>query len=229
MDGIVSSMNRGSQAVSRGREVVTAMGGQLEEIAALVNNVSVKMAEISGILTQQTAAANDVSKGTGRIADVSAANDDQIEAILTGMDELNTLLSEQIGGFAKLGMDRAIVEIAKNDHILFVKRIVATLVGHENVKADDLPDHHNCRLGKWYDSVDNPLISSSPAFAALLEPHMRVHDFGKDVLRKFHAGDRDGALASVEKLRQSSDEVLGLLDRLARAVAEHDASVAPAA
>ncbi len=222
MDGIVSSMNRGSEAVSQGREVVTAMGGQLEDIAGQVNNVTLKMAEISGILTQQTAAANDVSKGTGRIADASAANDDQIEAILAGMDELNTLLTEQIGGFATLGMDRAIVEIAKNDHILFVKRIVATLVGRENVRADELPDHHTCRLGKWYDSVKNPLISKSPAFAALLEPHKRVHEFGKEVLRKFHAGDRDGALAAIDKLRQSSEEVLGLLDRLAKTVADRE-------
>jgi len=42
------------------------------------------------------------------------------------------------------------------------------------------------------------------------------------VLRKFHGGDHDGALAAIDQLRQSSEEVLGLLDRLAKAVAEHE-------
>ena len=222
MDSIVASMTRGSAAVTQGREVVTAMGGQLEDIAGRVDNVTVKMAEISGILTQQTAAANDVSKGTGRIADVSATNDDAIESILSGMDELNGLLTDQIGGFASIGMDRAIVEIAKNDHLLFVKRICSTLAGREKVREQDLPDYRNCRLGKWYESVDNPLISKSPAFAALLEPHRRVHEVGQEVLRKYHAGDRDAAMAGAVRLHQASEEVLELLDRLAEVLATHE-------
>lgn len=230
MDNIVTSMTRGSAAVSQGREVVTAMGGQLEDIAGRVNNVTVKMAEISGILTQQTAAANDVSKGTGRIADASATNDDAIESILSGMDELNTLLTEQIGSFTSIGMDRAIVEIAKNDHLLFVKRICSTLAGREKVREQDLPDHCHCRLGKWYEGVDNPLVRNSPAFIALLVPHKQVHEIGKEVLRKYHAGDHDAAMVSAIKLHQASEAVVEFLDRLAEALASHEDDVlSPAA
>jgi methyl-accepting chemotaxis protein len=222
MEGIVSSMSRGSEAVAKGREVVTAMGGQLEDIADRVNNVTAKMAEIAGILTQQTAAANDVSKGTGRIADVSATNDDAIESILSGMDDLNGLLSEQIGGFASIGMDRAIVEIAKNDHVLFVKRICSTLAGREKVRSEDLPDYRNCRLGLWYDNVENPIIRNSPAFTALLAPHKRVHEVGQEVLREYHAGNHDAALAGTERLHQASEEVIELLDRLADTLVEKE-------
>ncbi len=216
MEGIVTSMNRGSRAVGEGRDVITSLGGQLEDISARINSVTMKTAEISGILSQQTAAANDVSQGTGRIAQVSAANDTEIETLLGSMDNVNQSLSANIGGFAELGMDRAIVEIGKNDHVMFVKRVVDTIVGRARLTAADLPDHHNCRLGKWYYAVENPVILNAPAFKRLEPPHIRVHDLGKTALDAFHGGDLDAALSHVEALSQVSDEVLGLLDDLAQ-------------
>ncbi len=224
MQGIVVSMRNGTAAVSQGREVITKMGNQLGDISERVNGATVKMAEISGILTQQTAAANDVSRGTGLIASVASENDAEIDAILGGMDRLNTELTEQIGGFADLGLDEAILEITKNDHIMFVKRVVDVVAGRAHVTENQLPDHHLCRLGKWCDGVRNPMILNSPAYAALKQPHKQVHDLGKEVLRKFHAGDVDGALAKVEDLRLASEAVIRLLEELAGQMASAKAA-----
>lgn len=216
MDGIVVSMKDGSTAVNQGREVVTAMGGQLENISSQVNGVTLKMAEISGILSQQTAAANDVSKGTGLIADVSTKNDTEIGTVLDGMDRLNTSLTEQISGFAELGLDQAIVEIAKSDHCQFVKRVIDALLGRIKLTEGQLPDHHLCRLGKWYDSVKNPAILNAPAFGQLKEPHKRVHALGKEILHRHHSGDTDGALLMTSDLRKASQAVIDLLEQLAQ-------------
>lgn len=214
MGEIVTSMSRGSKAVSEGREVVSSMGSQLQDISQRVNDVTVKMADVSGILSQQTAAANDVSQGTGQIAEVSTANDNEIGSVLAGMDALAKELNDQIGSFAELGTAQAIIEITKNDHIMFVKRVVDAVTGRITVAENELPDHHLCRLGKWYDTVDNPVILNAPAFKALLEPHKKVHELGKAVLRQYHAHETDGAMALIEDLRRASDTVVGLLDEL---------------
>ncbi len=220
MGGIVSSMQEGAQAVQEGRSVVDNLGDQLQTIADNINAVTARMGEISNILSQQTEAANDVSEGTTKIAAGTENNNEEVDRILDGMDALNALLAEQIGSFADLGMDRAVIEIARNDHILFKKRIVDTLVGRDNGAAESVPDEHNCRLGKWYDRVENPHLRETDSFQKMVEPHHRVHDLGRRVLEAHKARDENAALDLLERLNDASHEVVKLLEDLSK-VAEN--------
>jgi methyl-accepting chemotaxis protein len=215
MTDIVAAMERGAGAVAHGRESVTAVGGQLEDIARRFHAVTGKMTEIAAILTQQTAAANEVSKGTMAIAAITAKNGEEIVSVFKGLDRTSAVLNSQIGTFADLG-SRAIIEISKNDHVNFKKNVVGALTGISDLTADKLPDHHSCRLGKWYDAVKDEAMRRHPAFTALAEAHKRVHDAGKEALRCNAGGNDPGTLAAVDKLEAASREVLGHLDRLGK-------------
>ena len=215
MTDIVAAMEKGAGAVAHGRESVTAVGGQLEDIARRFHTVTGKMAEIAAILTQQTAAANEVSKGTMAIAGITAKNGEAIVTVFKGLDRASTTLNSQIGSFADLG-SRAIIEISKNDHVGFKKNVVGALTGINDLTADKLPDHHSCRLGKWYDSVKDEAMRRHPAFTALAEAHQRVHEAGKEALRRNAGGDDRGTLDAVERLEKASRDVLDHLDRLGK-------------
>ena len=224
MSGIVDSMGQSVSAIAGGREVVARLGERLEEISGKVGGVTSRMGEISAILTQQTAASNNVSQGANLIADISQRNDVEIFETLTSMDRLSDLINSQIGTFTDLG-HLALIEIAKNDHVTFKKRIADVLIGRNvELKADGLPDHHLCRLGKWYDAVQEPFVRNQPAFSALLEPHKRVHEAGRETLRLFQAGDHLGTMAAVDRLEAVSQEVIACLERLGSAVSAHFAS-----
>lgn len=42
---------------------------------------------------------------------------------------------------------------------------------------NDFVDHHNCRLGKWYEQGDGKQIfSSPPSFRHMEHPHSEVHN-----------------------------------------------------
>ena len=219
MSGIVGTMEKGAGAVAQGREAVIAVGGQLEGIASRFASLSAKMGEIAGILGQQMDAANEVAKGTSDIAAASSRNDRDLVSVFLGFDEASGMLNNQIGTFADLG-SRAIVEIAKNDHVTFKKNVMGAITGIGDWTADRLADHHGCRLGKWYDAVADPAILANPAFRALAGPHERVHQCGKEVLRRYQAGNIAGALAEAEQLDGASHEVLDCLDRLAKDLVE---------
>jgi len=109
----------------------------------------------------------------------------------------------------------ALLEKAKSDHEAFVAGVVAVLEGKSATKAADLANHHTCRLGKWYDAVSDQRILSCPAFAAMVEPHQRVHQAGKRALSAHWQGDAGAAAAAAGELRQASVEVVALLERLA--------------
>ena len=219
MSGIVGTMEKGADAVAQGRAAVTSVGGQLENIASRFGSLSANMAEIAGILGQQMDAANEVAKGTSEIAAASGRNDRDLVTVFQGFDEASGMLNDQIGTFADLG-SRAIVEIAKNDHVTFKKNVMGAITGIGDWTADRLADHHNCRLGKWYDAVADPVILANPAFSALAGPHERVHACGKEVLRRYQAGNIAGALDEAVRLDGASHEVLDCLDRLAKDLVE---------
>jgi len=107
-----------------------------------------------------------------------------------------------------------LVLITKADHASFKKRIIDTLVGSGTAKSAEIPDHHGCRLGKWYDAITDQSIRALPAFKAVEGPHQRVHAAGKKALQHHENNDFVDALAEAKNLDQASKEVIALLDKL---------------
>jgi methyl-accepting chemotaxis protein len=226
MDGIVAAMTSGVETVEAGRGVITDLGDQLQEIAGHVGNVTGKMAEVAGILDQQSAAANGVSEGTATIAQLASQNDAEVGHTLDAMDTMNQAIGAHIGSFADLGLDRIVVEISKTDHVAFKKRIVDAIAGRARMTSADVPDHKSCRFGKWYTAVTNPVIRNSREYAAIDAPHRRVHELAKSALDRFHRNDVAGAMAEIDGLDEASREVLGLLDCLAERLKARESEAA---
>ncbi|MGE5506802.1 MAG: methyl-accepting chemotaxis protein [Actinomycetota bacterium] len=132
----------------------------------------------------------------------------------------DTLDGDLVDRLATAG-SRLIIDKAKSDHRAFVQSVRAVVEGRATLKSADLANHHTCRLGKWYDRVVDPRILTSPVYRSLMEPHVRVHQAGKEALNAFHSGDRHAAGRAVERLKASSEEVIAMLDQLGREVAAH--------
>jgi len=219
MAEIVSSMTNGAQAVDDGREVISSMGTHLDSISGRVHAVTDRMEDIASILSQQSAAAHEVSSGTSRIADLSARNVDEINSVLEAIERATEALNGRVASAAKEGDAWVTIEVAKNDHIAFKTHIIATIIGRDNEKASTLPDHHTCRLGRWYDAINDDFIKNSPDFKALEQPHRHVHGCGKKALEEYEKGNIEAALNAIDDLQDASHDVLTLLDRLAKHVA----------
>ena len=213
MNEITTSMDNSTKAVDQGKAVVHSLGGKLAEISSQIVDVSRHMGEVAAILTRQTAASNDLAHGSSGIATAAKENTKGIELCLDQVDGLSQMVNEEIGGFATMG-GRAIVEIAKNDHIVFKKNIADVITGRKQLKANDLPDHNLCRLGKWYNAVKDTEIGRTVAFASLLPPHEQVHQKGKEVLNAYHNGDHDGVMRAMDELTSVSQDVLDKLTEL---------------
>ena len=215
---ITTAMEESATSVEAGRTVVNSLVGSLDEIGTNVNNVAARMAEIAGVLTQQSAASEEVARSATAVSDIAEKNAHEIDDVIGAIDTLSQALNNKVGTFAELG-DLAIIEIAKNDHTMLKKDIVDAVVGSSSLTANDLPNHHNCRLGKWYDQASDA-IRRQPAYAKLDDPHRRVHEAGKTVLHLLRDNRHKEALDAVSALNDASHEVLGLLDELSQQVAE---------
>ena len=113
---------------------------------------------------------------------------------------------------------KALVVLAKADHATFKKGIFDTLAGLKSLTSADVPDHHGCRLGKWYDKVSDARVKKLPAFVDLETPHRRVHAAAKQALTHHANGDEHAALEAARELDAASEDVMRMLDRIHQAL-----------
>ena len=212
--GIVASMAEGGEAVATGRNVMDELDADMAQVGGGIDSVAQHMGEIAGILSDQRAATGEVSEGISGIAGLTADNVHQVDRLADVMAISQQGIGQQLGGLAKQEFPDKVVRLAKADHVIWKKRLVDMAVGREQLRAEELSDHHSCRLGKWYYGDGSVPVRGRPAFAALEEPHRLVHEHGKRAAALFHAGKLDEALAAIELVETASADVVRLLDDL---------------
>ena len=117
---------------------------------------------------------------------------------------------------AKYSLERQAFGVPLVKHQAVAHMLADMAVGRTTLKADELADHHSCRLGKWYYGDGSLGMRGHRAFAPLEKPHALVHEHGKRAARAFESGDLAGALKEIALVEQASVEVLRLLDDLGR-------------
>lgn len=214
MDNIRVTMANSEKAVNDGEVAVSSTAETMETISHQVSSVYEKMQEISRILSQQQGATSEIAESISKVATMSAENNTLTSQMSESFQSSNNKFSQTASGFFNDDSERSLCEMAKIDHVLFKKRVVDTIMGHGDWKSDEVPDHHNCRLGKWYDAISKASIKSHPDFASLKQPHKEVHQAAKLALDAYHRGDTLTALDHLTELNQASAEVIRLLTSL---------------
>ena len=214
MGGIVEAMAGGAKAVEIGMTEMNDLAQTIDQAGSRTAVVSTKMDEISGILAEQSAATDEVAQGITIIADLATANANEVMSLADTMSKTDSKVGKMLGDIARLSLDNQVVRLAKADHVIWKKRLVDMSVGRLQLKADELTDHHNCRLGKWYYGEAGQRFAGNAAFRALEKPHEAVHRHGKEAARLFSSGRIEEALSEIGKVEVASTDVLASLDRI---------------
>lgn len=217
MSAVKSSMLESTQAVDAGKVAIEEVSRHNANISSRLAEVSRNTSDISGTLSEQSSASQEVAGGVLRIAQSSRHSLEQVDKVVSAMEAVERLVGAELGRIAKMNIPDKVVHLAKSDHVMWKKRLANMMVGREGLRVDELSNHTSCRLGKWYESVQDSRYRTHPAFAALLEPHRRVHERGIEAVRKYNAGDVNGALLAIKEVELASVDVLHQLDILARA------------
>ncbi|TBW33516.1 chemotaxis protein [Siculibacillus lacustris] len=186
----------------------------IEEVRGLVAESAGRMTEIAGTLQEQAAAVDQVAEGVQAISDHANDAAEHIQDVNRSIAGCEAMIDRQFGEIERAGMPDYVLHRAKSDHFIWKKRLSEVIAGIVVLKPSDLTDHHDCRLGKWYEKVADASLTGHPAFAALMAPHRSVHESGKQVATCIAAGDRRGALEAYAAMDRASAEVVACLDRL---------------
>ncbi|WP_158089544.1 methyl-accepting chemotaxis protein [Magnetofaba australis] len=133
-----------------------------------------------------------------------------IETTATAGDKLNSASANLDVG----ALPFSIREL-KEAHLRWLRRLEQMIHGEiEAMDLNQLSDHQKCDLGRWYYGSGSEAYGDSPLFQKLGAVHQRVHEVGRETWALADAGDHDGAVRSIDRLRGVKDELFDLLDEL---------------
>ena len=108
------------------------------------------------------------------------------------------------------------------DHVIYKQRayVLVGEAGNDEFKKAVSVDHHDCRLGKWYEGEGKEVFGASPSYRALLAPHSKVHECVHSMVEQLDQGwERDLAIQdkiynALEGTEKASMEVMHLIDQI---------------
>lgn len=211
---LFSSVESARLSVSSTQELVVQTEHDISSVNQIVSSTANGMVEIAGVLSEQSIATKELAGGVDQIAQRSEKSAACANEVIEAVRKSEEIIDSKFKSLENREINDYVLYRAKSDHYLWKKNLSEMLVGLNNLTADELVDHHSCRLGKWYVALDDAVIKAHPAFSALEKPHADVHTYGRQAATLFAQGDREGAQAAVYEMETASVEVVRLLDEL---------------
>jgi len=198
-------------------EGYTQLNGNITETIDLIEDVAVASKEQKNAISQISDTVNDLDKVTQENASVAASINNMAninEQLARGLE--TTIERTQFNQKAKkqvcdidLMFD---LDSLKADHIKFKNEAFAKCEDGGRFKVKT---HHECRMGKWIDSMEDEDFLSAPVWTDLKEAHKKVHMMTQDTVDLYAGGYSSGQVFSVtNNVEENMNIVFEKLDEL---------------
>ncbi len=209
----VDSMDKNTKQVEDGAMAVTEAVQAFEAIPGLADSVSRALNEVASVAEENAAGSEEVSSSVEEVTASMQQVSSSAENLSKGAETLRELVSRfkiNEGGTGEL----EIVDIAIMDHRNWVQKLKGMLKGAMKLNEAEQKNHHNCRLGKWYDNEGKSNYSKNSAFKQLEGPHEKIHTVGNEAVKLWNSGNKAEAEKKVKESEEISKEVIRLLEEL---------------
>ncbi len=198
-------------------ESIGSVGDSLNSILNEIHKVKDEVTKIAVAVEEQSATTEEVTKNieaTSSIAQEIEKLADHVAAEVTKLAAVADELRVTTAGVRTQGGAAIMLELAKNDHRGFVKKIAFCLQGELSLDQNQLPDHHTCRFGKWYDKEGLKICGQLAGYKTLEGPHEKIHNLAKQAVAANNAGNKARAEQLYTELESVSQHVISNINNL---------------
>ena len=211
----ILSLNAAVEAATAGEA-----GKGFAVVAQEVRNLANRSAEAA---TQIKNVVDSIQSETVRIKksseDVASVVNETKDRILVLSDLMNTFQRNSNRAVYEVEniSNKIFINLAKLDHVIYKNNLYQLIFGGEH--NFNPVDHHNCRLGKWYDSgLGKEEFSMVPSYRHLEKHHSIVHDEANSLAKECsgHAVSCSKQLieTKIEFVENASKDVFIYLDKI---------------
>ncbi len=226
-EGAITNIEKIGGVIQHVSEIVSTIAVAIEEQSVVTRDVAGNISQASAGVRdsgERVAQTAEVSQSIARdIAQVNAAvsevgrNGESVQSSAMDLSNLALRFQQLVGRFRlqKAGFfDPGPIKVA---HQGWVSRAAGLLAGRQALTANEVTDHHQCMLGKWYYGDGMKQCGNLAVFRALEAPHAELHSRVREIANLMAAGKRKEASDEFEALVELSHSLCRQIDQLAEA------------
>ena len=202
-------------------EAMDQVASSLSESTNVAAEVDDQVHQIATAADQQRTVAEEMAKNVASVTDSLNNETRQVQEISEISEDVARRIHGQLNELAEWGHDEVILQVVKGDHLMWKIKLAKMILGEESLPEEELTDHHQCRLGKWYDGPGKQRYGEMEAFRAMADPHEQVHALGRTIRDLVAESRIDEATERLEQMDTLSQQLFARLDELTR-FAEED-------
>jgi len=214
------SMKNASDQVTKATEYIKQVGDTLSQIVGAVQKVRDQITHIAIAVDEQSSASEEVAKSIEKTSvitkDIEKMSDDVMHEVF-GMIKVAEELRNSSVGFKTKGKELMAFDLAKAEHKLLLGKVSTCIKGDVKVDPSQIPDHHTCRFGNWYEG-EGQKYSHLPSFKSIRIPHERLHSLAKDAVSTCYTSGNGKADKIFKEIEDLLPKVDSLFDELKREI-----------
>ncbi|WP_304544875.1 methyl-accepting chemotaxis protein [Sulfurimonas microaerophilic] len=180
-----------------------------EKTQAATTEISVAI----GVLQQETASICDYSESMSELSIESNSMIQDFTKSIYGFNDDSKRTAELVLSIEK----SSFVTLAKIDHILFKDKAYSSI--YQRKILGEFTDHHNCRLGTWYErGKGKEQLGMTQAYKHLPQPHKKVHESVTYAMKLFDNKEEnllkhaEVLFETFREMENASSQLFNLLD-----------------
>jgi methyl-accepting chemotaxis protein len=214
-DQTAKSMDAASVQVTQATEYIKQVGESLNHIVDAVQKVRDQITQIAAAVEEQSATSEEVAKNVENASvitkDIEKMSSGVMNEVFSMMRIAEELRNSTIG-FRTKGKESMAFDLAKTEHKVLIGKVASCLKGGVQMDTSQIPDHHTCRFGHWYDNEGSNKFGHLPSLRAVIGPHERFHVLAKEAVAEFNTTKNGNSTRIYSEMEGLSHQLDGLFE-----------------
>lgn len=221
-DETITVINKITGTIQRTSELVATMAKAIQEQSAASNEISdnvsqasVGIQEVNENIAQASTVNDQVAQDIVRVkteADEVAAHSSDIRELAQEMLANASALDSLVAHFTIRNEQFQIGDV-KAAHFDWKMKLSSVIAGHKHLNENEVPDHHQCAFGKWYDNAP-PALRNAQVFHQLGVHHEAVHKSVREAVAFQNQNNTSGAQQKINEFEGERKQLFANLDEL---------------
>lgn len=187
-----------------------------DEVRKLAEKTQKATAEVEISINTLKQSASEINEHTAAVEQMTISISDELNNFqekLRNMNHVSSIIKDENSNVLNI----IFIILVKIDHLLFRANGYKTMFTQKIITQ--MNDHHQCRLGQWYQSGEaKETFGKSAAFSRIEVPHANVHTKIKEAISCVESGtcleDIDFIVNHFKSAEESSIELMRFLDEM---------------